>query len=404
MTSLQTVGLPNEIFNILHMLNDAGFEAYVVGGAVRDHLLGRAHSDFDIATAARPDDIHALFENCADTGAKHGTVTVFCNPYAVEITTFRVDGPYIGHRRPAQVSFSDSLLADLARRDFTINAMAYHPRTGIVDLFGGKEDLKNGVIRTVGNPNVRFLEDALRMLRAVRFCCTLGFCLAPDTKDAITENSTLIQFVSAERIFAEFHKMLLAPYVERMADAADTGIFEAVAPGLSRAVYTGVPDLVKRVKGGSHVKWAAFLHGMDAQAFLSDYKASNKDRRRILALQRLLDTPLWAKDASDTLLVKQCLKCLPEESLFDDLIELKCAFGLLSKSDADMVRAARGTVWREQQPYLLRHLAVSGRDLIKLGIRGASIGKTLDRMLEMVTEHPKMNQADILLNWIGGQI
>lgn len=201
------MNLPNYIFEILKTINTAGYEAYVVGGCVRDYLLKRDIHDYDICTNAHPEIILSLFDHCIPTGLQHGTVTVVSESL-VEITTFRVESEYKDHRHPNSVQYVKSIEEDLSRRDFTINAMAYHPDIGIIDPYGGKEDLEKRIIRCVGNPDARFNEDALRMLRAYRFCAKLKFKLEKETKQSILQNASDIQYVSIERIVHELKEIM----------------------------------------------------------------------------------------------------------------------------------------------------------------------------------------------------
>ena len=194
------IEIPSKVVMILHTLEDAGFEAYAVGGCVRDSLLGRIPDDWDITTSATPEQVKALFRRTVDTGLTHGTVTVMMEKEGFEVTTYRVDGEYEDGRHPKEVIFTASLKEDLKRRDFTINAMAYHPSTGIVGLFGGLEDLKNRCIRCVGEPLERFSEDALRIMRAVRFSAQLGFQIEENTRKALGVLAPNLRHVSAERI------------------------------------------------------------------------------------------------------------------------------------------------------------------------------------------------------------
>ena len=200
--------LPEKIRSIISVLNRAGFAAHAVGGCVRDALMGKQPQDWDITTSARPEDVKKLFENTFDTGLKHGTVTVIFEGQPCEVTTWRVDLDYSDHRHPGQVRFTDSLEADLARRDFTINAMAYHPDEGIIDPFGGLEDIGKKLIRSVGDPASRFGEDALRMLRAIRFSAQLGFEIEGRTYEAIKSLHGDIAYVSFERIRAELDRIM----------------------------------------------------------------------------------------------------------------------------------------------------------------------------------------------------
>ncbi len=222
--------LPKQIETILDTLNQAGYEAFVVGGCIRDHLLGRPCSDYDICTSALPKTIQALFPKTIPTGIKHGTITVLC-PEPVEVTTFRKEEDYKDHRHPDKVYFVSHIEEDLSRRDFTINAMAYHPRYGIVDPFGGQDDLKKRIVRCVGDPNIRFQEDALRMVRAHRFCAKLHFEMETGTQKAIGDHIDLIRFVSSERIYKELKEILKEdPYeLEKMTELLSRWIPELQA-------------------------------------------------------------------------------------------------------------------------------------------------------------------------------
>ncbi len=197
---------------IIETLQTLGFEAYIVGGAVRDIVLGKPPTDIDIATSALPDEVKATFSRSIDVGIEHGTIVVLMDECAIEVTTFRTDGKYVDHRRPTHVTFVRSLEEDMKRRDFTMNAMALTQDEEIIDLFGGKEDIQNGIIRTVGDPNHRFAEDALRMLRAIRFSSQLNFQLEEKTSEAITTNATNIQKISVERITNELEKIWLSNF------------------------------------------------------------------------------------------------------------------------------------------------------------------------------------------------
>ena len=211
--SRDTIRLPHDAYRLLQTLRAAGHSAYVVGGCVRDSLLGRLPGDWDICTSARPDEMKALFcsQRLILTGEKHGTVAVILHGKPYEMTTYRLDGSYRDHRHPDNVQFVDDLAADLARRDFTINAMAYAPGEGVIDLYGGRSDLAARVVRCVGTPADRFAEDALRILRALRFSAKLGFALDPATEAAALAARDTLRTVSAERLYTELDGLLLAP-------------------------------------------------------------------------------------------------------------------------------------------------------------------------------------------------
>ena len=204
------IGLPEKVSSILNTLLSAGFEAYAVGGCIRDSLLGKEPKDWDITTSAKPDEVKSLFQKTIDTGIEHGTVTVVIGREGFEVTTYRIDGKYEDSRHPKEVTFTPNLLEDLKRRDFTINAMAYNQIDGLVDAFDGIRDLKRGIVRCVGEARQRFKEDALRMMRAVRFAAQLGFSIEEDTYAAICEMSPDLKRISAERICTELVSLLVS--------------------------------------------------------------------------------------------------------------------------------------------------------------------------------------------------
>lgn len=230
--------LPKNVSYIISKLEQAGFEAYAVGGCVRDTLLERKPQDWDITTSAKPLQIKELFKKTIDTGIQHGTVTVMLDHVGYEVTTYRIDGEYEDNRHPKKVEFTDNLKLDLERRDFTINAMAYNDNRGLVDEFGGIKDLKDGIIRCVGDAGQRFDEDALRMLRAVRFAGQLGFAIEEKTREAIVERADHLKNISAERIRVELTKLLVSKEAGRIRDAYKTGMTKYFLPELDAAMQT----------------------------------------------------------------------------------------------------------------------------------------------------------------------
>ena len=233
-----TINIPQKAEQILHILNEAGYEAYVVGGCVRDSILDRVPGDWDITTSALPEQVKELFHRTVDTGIQHGTVTVMMGKEGFEVTTYRVDGEYHDGRHPDAVTFTRSLEEDLKRRDFTINAMAYHPGHGLVDLFGGMEDINRKIIRCVGDPVERFTEDALRMLRAVRFSAQLGFTVEENTKAALARMSGNLEHVSAERIQTELVKLLVSDHPDYLRTAWETGLTREFLPEFDACMET----------------------------------------------------------------------------------------------------------------------------------------------------------------------
>ena len=232
------IQLPEKVEYIIQTLEAAGYEAYAVGGCVRDSLLNREPDDWDITTSARPQQVKEVFPRTIDTGIQHGTVTVMMGKEGFEVTTYRIDGEYEDSRHPKEVIFTANLIEDLKRRDFTINAFAYNHRSGIVDAFDGMTDLKNGIIRCVGEAKERFTEDALRMMRAVRFSAQLGYDIEEKTKEAIVELAPNLKNISAERIQVEFVKLLQSPHPDYLRVAYELGMTKVILPEFDKAMET----------------------------------------------------------------------------------------------------------------------------------------------------------------------
>ena len=224
------ITLPEQVTFIIDTLNQAGFEAYAVGGCVRDSIMGRVPDDWDITTSADPQQVKKLFRRTIDTGIQHGTVTVMLQGTGYEVTTYRIDGEYEDNRHPKEVVFTKSLEEDLKRRDFTVNAMAYHPKEGLVDLFDGIGDMERRCIRCVGRAEERFSEDALRIMRGVRFSARFGYTIEEETKQAITKLAENLKHVSAERIRVELVKLLVSPHPDYLRDAYELGITKIILP------------------------------------------------------------------------------------------------------------------------------------------------------------------------------
>jgi len=226
------INIPEEALFIIKQLNNNGFEAYAVGGCIRDSLLKRKPKDWDITTNATPHEVKSLFDKTVDTGIKHGTVTIIINNQIFEVTTYRVDGKYSDNRRPEKVEFTSSLKDDLSRRDFTMNAIAYHPYEGYIDYFNGIDDITHSLIKTVGNANERFQEDALRMLRAIRFSAQLNFLIDEETIEAIKSNAYYIEKISIERIRDEINKILISKQAEKLKLLTTFGVSKHLIPDL----------------------------------------------------------------------------------------------------------------------------------------------------------------------------
>ena len=233
------IQMPQAVTDIIHTLQQAGYEAYAVGGCVRDSILGRIPDDWDITTSAKPEEVKTLFRRTIDTGIQHGTVTVMVDKEGYEVTTYRIDGDYEDGRHPKDVTFTASLTEDLRRRDFTINAMAYNDEDGLIDIFGGIEDIERKMLRCVGDPEARFGEDALRMMRAVRFSAQLGYEIEAKTRNAIQKLAYTLEKVSAERIAVELVKLLVSPHPDRMRVCYETGLTAVFFPEFDRMMETG---------------------------------------------------------------------------------------------------------------------------------------------------------------------
>ena len=302
--------LPENVKKIVDALIENGYEAYAVGGCVRDSLLNRTPKDWDITTSALPEQVKEIFPHTVDTGIKHGTVTVMLNRVGYEVTTYRIDGKYEDMRHPSEVSFTKSLSEDLLRRDFTINAMAYNEKDGLVDLFGGQEDLKNGIIRCVGDPGARFDEDALRILRAFRFSAQLGFTVEKDTKNAAAARVQNLQKVSAERIRDELCKLILSKNPDRLFDAMDAGVTAVVLPEFDTLVRGG-----QDAKGLKGVLSGNASSGMRAVKAVS--LAGNKDLTDLKDLTAKEELILkWAallSEYADTDVFKEDIENFTEE-------------------------------------------------------------------------------------------
>ena len=355
---------------ILKTLEDAGFAACFVGGCVRDTLLGRPVHDWDVTTSALPEEIMALFPRCIPTGIKHGTVTVLLRGESFEVTTFRRDGAYHDGRHPDSVVFVPNLTEDLARRDFTINAMAMHLDGSITDCFDGKADLKRGIIRCVGDPERRFREDALRMLRALRFSAQLGFQIEDDTARAIRENAGLCRLLSRERVCAEAEKTLLSPLPQTLSVMLREGL-------LSACGIAGDYDLqaLRTVPAEPDARWAmlkVLIPKLDMQQF-------RLPSRRV----QLAETAAAAYRPS---YARQELKALLAAS--GEEVARVCA--KLSGQEALLEK-----ILKSGECVSLRGLAVNGRDFPAL--QGRSAGEMLRRLLDHVLAFPEDNNRQTLL-------
>ncbi len=389
--------IPPQAEYIIEKLEENGFEACVVGGCVRDSLLGRKPGDWDITTRAVPEQVKAIFGRTIDTGIAHGTVTVMRGKEAYEVTTYRIDGEYEDGRHPKNVAFTPYLEEDLKRRDFTINAMAYSRGAGLIDLFDGKTDLREGRIRCVGNPLDRFGEDALRILRALRFSAQLGFEIEEETREALKTLAPNLARVSKERIHTEMTKLLMSPHPECIHRVFEYGI----APWISKTFGEINPrdvwitgDFPPRIP----LRWAALLcHETEeaAQAVLKELKMDNDTIGRVKLLVRWRQRPVGTEEK----LIRKTMSQMPEDA-YDDLLALKQCLRDIPESREDLAEISRLTclIRGRGDCVRLKDLAVTGDDLVTLGMRpGKAIGQALNMLLELVLEDREKNDRNTLL-------
>lgn len=393
------IDLPKNVENIIERLKEHGFEGFAVGGCVRDSLLKKTPTDWDITTDALPEDMKKIFKKTFDTGIAHGTVTVLMDGVGYELTTYRIDGNYSDGRHPDSVSFSKNLSEDLCRRDFTVNAMAYSHNKGIVDLFGGRKDLQNGIIRAVGDAKKRFDEDALRMLRAVRFAAQLGFKIDDDTFAAIKEKAKLLSNVSKERIFVELNKSLCGDFAQNIKMVYTSGLYRYIGKEfakLDKSIYDFYP---RKFHNKKHMYWAVFLENIEnveaVKKILFELKSDNATRNNTYLLVKELKNPLPSSDED----IRWSLHRIGAD-LFCDYIEIlksdKKNVYILDKIDT--IENRYSLILKENHAYEISMLDITGKDLMDIGIsKGPKIGEVLEFLLKKVIENPLNNEKSSLL-------
>lgn len=439
-----TIILPEKVKYIIDTIAAAGYEAYAVGGCIRDSILGRVPDDWDITTSARPEQVKELFRRTIDTGIAHGTVTVMLEKEGFEVTTYRIDGEYEDSRHPKEVTFTANLVEDLKRRDFTINAMAYNETAGLVDVFGGMEDIARKMIRCVGNAEERFTEDALRMMRAIRFSAQLGYEIEESTREAICRLASNLKAISAERIQTELVKLLMSPHPDYLRTAYETGVTGVILPEFDACMETpqdnkhhcynvgehtlhamtyvpavkiqrltmlfhdiGKPVCATRDEKGSHF----YEHDrVGAQMTAGILKRLRFDNDTLQKTVRLVECHDWGKTEEPNIRdVRRGVNAIGED-IFPDLYYVKRA-DILAQSTYDrerklayleQERVLYQKIVEEGQCVSLKTLAVTGRDLIEKGMKpGKEIGEALHVLLEHVLDVPEDNQREILLKRIG---
>ena len=387
------IQLPYEVEWVIGKIRDAGYEAFAVGGCVRDTLLGRTPEDWDVTTSARPEAVKAIFERTVDTGLQHGTVTVLKNRKGYEVTTYRIDGEYHDGRHPDSVEFTPDLLEDLKRRDFTINAMAYSHETGIVDEFGGMEDLKAGIVRCVGRPEDRFTEDALRLLRALRFSAQLGFEIEESTYAAIKTIAPNLAKVSKERVQAELTKLLLSAHPERILLLKETGLSVQIVPGFDAVFAPALFSELSRLPAEKALRWAGFLlcqREKQAEAVLKGLKMDNET---IGNVSRMIEGAKETLPLEKPAVRRAMSRYTPYQ--LEGALKLK---ELMGSPDAGEIRRLREEIIRDGDCVSLKDLAVKGRDLLEAGVeRGPMVGEILNHLFDLVLLYPEKNDRELLL-------
>ena len=387
------IQLPYEVEWVIGKIRDAGYEAFAVGGCVRDTLLGRTPEDWDVTTSARPEAVKAIFERTVDTGLQHGTVTVLKNRKGYEVTTYRIDGEYHDGRHPDSVEFTPNLLEDLKRRDFTINAMAYSHETGIVDEFGGMEDLKAGIVRCVGRPEDRFTEDALRLLRALRFSAQLGFEIEESTYAAIKTIAPNLAKVSKERVQAELTKLLLSAHPERILLLKETGLSAQIVPGFDAVFAPALFSKLSQLPAEKSLRWAGFLLCQSTKQAETVLKGLKMDNETIGNVSRMIEGAKETLPLEKPAVRRAMSRYTPYQ--LEGALKLK---ELMGSPDAGEIRRLREEIIRDGDCVSLKDLAVKGRDLLEAGVeRGPMVGEILNHLFDLVLLHPEKNDRELLL-------
>ncbi len=394
------IDMPKDVASIIKKCEENGYEAYIVGGCVRDSILGIKPKDWDITTNALPSEIKEIFDNTVDTGIEHGTVSIIKNKIAYEITTYRIDGTYTDCRRPDSVTFSSSLYEDLRRRDFTINAMAYSDKDGIIDMFDGLKDLKDKKIRCVGNALDRFNEDALRMLRAVRFSAQLDYEIEESTYNAIKTLAKNLKKVSKERVFVELTKTLCSACPKKVYMLFDTKLNKYIGENFDKINFKDFDekflDRLNKLDNNKHIRYAVFLSVVDtktAQKILKELKSDNDTIKKVTSILSCIFVDI----KNDKIFVKNILSKVGKD-IFYDICHIK-EFVFKEKGIVEVQKTLK-EILDNQEAYNVSMLSVGGSELIELGIKqGKQIGIVLKELLLLVIENPLLNNKKDLLDY-----
>ncbi len=402
------INLPPKVRYIINKIYQNNYEAYIVGGCVRDAILGFEPNDYDITTSASPNTIQEIFKDfkCIETGIEHGTVSVLMEDEIFEITTYRIEGEYKDHRRPDKVDFTDRLEEDLKRRDFTINAMAYNEKKGLIDLFGGKEDLNNKIIKTVGNPYDRFNEDGLRMIRAIRFSSKLNFTIEKETLKAIYDKSFIINNISLERITDEFTKIILSDKPENIKYLFETKLLKYLnisnEDNIDKLTQFYNEIIILNKINKNLEKRLALLdyiiekNNINCKSFCNELIYSKKvikNHNIILTLLKNIEI-----DHLNKVEIKKILSGV-DRNLLEEYLDISRIIYDKEKK-VDEIIDILSEIEENNECYIIKNLKVNGRDIMSLGYKNKEVGEVLNYLLEIVIEDYTLNKKDVLIKKI----
>lgn len=402
------INLPPKVRYIINKIYQNNYEAYIVGGCVRDAILGFEPNDYDITTSASPNTIQEIFKDfkCIETGIEHGTVSVVIEDEIFEITTYRIEGEYKDHRRPDKVDFTDRLEEDLKRRDFTINAMAYNEKKGLIDLFGGKEDLNNKIIKTVGNPYDRFNEDGLRMIRAIRFSSKLNFTIEKETLKAIYDKSFIINNISLERITDEFTKIILSDKPENIKYLFETKLLKYLnisnEDNIDKLTQFYNEIIILNKINKNLEKRLALLdyiiekNNINCKSFCNELIYSKKvikNHNIILTLLKNIEI-----DHLNKVEIKKILSEV-DRNLLEEYLDISRIIYDKEKK-VDEIIDILSEIEENNECYIIKNLKVNGRDIMSLGYKNKEVGEVLNYLLEIVIEDYTLNKKDVLIKKI----
>lgn len=397
--------IPKDVLEIINKIENAGYEAFIVGGCVRDFLLSDTPKDWDITTNALPEDIKKLFDHTVETGIQHGTITVVLNKNNYEVTTYRIDGEYTDFRRPTEVLFTKDIVDDLSRRDFTMNAIAYNPKNLFIDHFGGQEDIKNKIIKGVGIAEVRFNEDALRMMRAIRFANQLNFTIEEETFNAIKRNAHLIKKISIERVRDEFIKLLKSVYIENISLLETSGLLQYFLPEIKVKLEKDIKKniiILKNLKENYILRLAFLLNHLEEDKVVDILKRLKLDNASINEIKLIIRHFYF--EANDNIIETRKIMSVLDYNIFKNLIFIRFVIARANKNlkeckTLDNIYDQVEFIIKTNQCFSLKNLEINGNDLKNLGIsNGKIIGKILNHCLDLVLINQEKNKKEILLN------